>query len=157
MGSISAPTFSSKPRMNANASTRPQKQVKREKICVPGRVSEYLRRSSHRSSSLCSLAKSIAFVDMKSGRQNVPRTRNLTRFTSPSRSMMSVSACLLFPMRPKRNTISGTRSRALQILYAFGKVRLDRRNSGRRDYLFKVIVITRAKKVYEVRGGIFSV
>jgi hypothetical protein len=38
--------------------------------------------------------------------------------TSPSRSMMSVNAFLLLPMRPSKNTISVTRSLSLHTLYA---------------------------------------
>lgn len=67
----------------------------------PGRVSEYFNKSSQRSSSPCSFAKSIA------------------RWTSPIRSIISVNACLLFPIRPSRNTISGIRSRSWHILYAY--------------------------------------
>jgi hypothetical protein len=42
-----------------------------------------------------------------------------TLFTSPRRSIIRCNAFLLSPMRPSRNTISGTRSRSVQILYAW--------------------------------------
>jgi hypothetical protein len=44
--------------------------------------------------------------------------RRHTLLTSPSRSIMRCSAFLLLPIRPSKNTISGTRSRSVQILYA---------------------------------------
>jgi hypothetical protein len=73
IGSISAPTFSSKPRMNA-AHTHTHtwgnleynaRVTRSREAALPGRVSEYLSKSSHRSSSLCSLANSIAYRKKK--------------------------------------------------------------------------------------------
>ena len=45
-----------------------------------------------------------------------------TLLTSPRRSIMRYSAFLLSPIRPSKNTISGTRSRSVQFLYAYMEV-----------------------------------
>ena len=82
-----------------------------------GLVSEYFSRSSHRSSSFWSLAKSIAYGDRCEGME-CDGLRRHTLLTSPRRSIIRCSAFLLSPIRPSRNTISGTRSRSVQILYA---------------------------------------
>src|SRR6266404_836618 len=82
-----------------------------------GRVSEYFKRSSQRSSSFWSLAKSMAYDEMREGlKMDVIRVHTL--FTSPRRSIIRCNAFLLSPIRPSKNTISGTRSRSVQILYA---------------------------------------
>lgn len=93
-----------------------------------GLVSEYRRKSSQRSSSFCFFAKSIAY-SMTSHEPSHPYLDSdeetpRTRLTSPNRSMIRYNAFLLFPIRPRRKTISGTRSRSVQILYAFGHVSL---------------------------------
>ena len=60
-GLISAPTFSSKPRIKARREASQMHKGRMNYRRYPrGRVSEYLRRSSQRSASHCSLAKSMA-------------------------------------------------------------------------------------------------
>jgi hypothetical protein len=44
--------------------------------------------------------------------------RRHTLLTSPRRSIIRCSAFLVSPILPSKNTISGTRSRSVQILYA---------------------------------------
>jgi len=89
-----------------------------------GRVSEYFNRSSQRSSSFWSLAKSIAYDEMCEG-QRLDAIRIRTLFTSPRRSIIRYNAFLLSPILPSKNTISGTRSRSVQILYAYKEVNLS--------------------------------
>jgi hypothetical protein len=115
MGSISAPTFSSKPRMNSRRDCK-SGRINGE-VNERGRVSEYFNKSSQRSSSFWSLAKSIAYGGLYED-MTVDAARIHTLFTSPKRSIIRCNAFLLSPIRPSRNTISGTRSRSVQILYA---------------------------------------
>ena len=55
-------------------------------------------------------------ISVKTDKQDDIHKRTL--LTSPRRSIMRYSAFLLSPIRPSKNTISGTRSRSVQILYA---------------------------------------
>lgn len=65
--------------------------------------------------------------------------------------MMSVSACLLFPIRPRRNTISGTRVRSSHTLYACGHTISEARAVRREMYLLEIVVVARAQEVDEPR------
>lgn len=121
IGSISAPTFSSKPRMNATEEgetrlgrshaqpTWPSlgifQQILPEVvvILVLGKIDR-----------LWQICEGLRF----------DATHIRTLFTSPRRSIIRCNAFLLSPILPSKNTISGTRSRSVQILYAYREVNL---------------------------------
>jgi hypothetical protein len=70
--------------------------------------------------------------------------------------MMSVNAFLLLPIRPRRKTISGTKSRLLQIPYAYRVFWISRNDNGGRAYPFKIVVTTRSQIFNQPRRRVFG-
>ena len=156
MGLISAPTFSSKPRMNAAQDCEAGQMNGGSNS--RGRVSEYFSRSSHRSVSFWSLAKSIAYDDRCEAIERDDFSRH-TLLTSPRRSIIRYSAFLLSPIRPSKNTISSTRSRSVQILYAWMGVALSCQKRDHRisTYRLEVVVTACTQEVDELHWRMFCI
>lgn len=168
IGSISAPTFSSRPRMKPVGGGDDQSE------CLGLRDDK--RRTGFRLGVAQQVFPQVVVVlllgkldglpgsDLRSAHLSRPgQAHGRTRCTSPSRSMMRLSARLLSPIRPRRNTISGTRSRASQILYACVPFDWDQRHAvkqgqkGRRTDPLEVVVVARAQKVDELVLVVFGV
>src|SRR5882762_7591602 len=73
----------------------------------------------------------------------------LARCTSPNRSMIRWRAFLLFPILPRRKTISDIKSLSAQMWYACTDVSVLDHMSTYQTYRFQVIIIASAEEIYQ--------